>query len=177
MSDFLLSFQGSSQDKMHVLSLGCGNAAVEGLLIGEGHAVDALDVNEEAVSYARKKGVNAQVCDLLLWSPQVEKYDLVYCDGIFGHLLDGQEGFRSILTKIKKSLKQGGVVVISNDSSQISEDVQPHPAVPGFFWFTDKYLASQLESCEFKSIKTSHYLYKRPISGERNRLVAMAYKG
>ncbi|TDR74644.1 class I SAM-dependent methyltransferase [Photobacterium lutimaris] len=163
-------------NRLKILSLGCGNASIEELLVKAGHQVTAFDINEEAVQYAKSKGVDAMVCNLNEWDPIKESYDLVYCDGILGHLLDPINGFETLFNKILTSLKFGGMVMISNDASELSQDIQIHPDLPSFYWFSDSYLKNQLEGSNFTGIETLSYLYNRPLTGKKNRLIALGYK-
>lgn len=171
-----LIFDKSKKKKLKVLSLGCGNATIEKLLVGEGHSVTAFDINEEAIQYALSKGVDAQVCDLNKWEPTKDCFDVVYCDGILGHLLEPTAGFSSIFDKVMTTLNKDGMVLISNDSSDVEQDVQEHPDLPSFYWFSDEYLKNQLRNANFENVETLSYFYNRPLTGGRKRLIAIGFK-
>src|SRR5216683_1153265 len=71
-----------------ILSVGCGNAFVEGLLVRGGLKVDGVDLHERSVLHARRRGVQAVVGDIMNWSPKFEEYDVIFMDGVLGHLYD-----------------------------------------------------------------------------------------
>ncbi|WP_413740347.1 methyltransferase domain-containing protein [Sodalis sp. RH14] len=158
-----------------ILSIGCGNAFVEAELVKKGLSVDAFDLHEEAVSYALEKGVHARQVDLNTWEPEKEVYQLVYCDGIMGHLYR-KDGLQSILNRLHVTLSVNGKIIISNDPSTNNNNVQEHPSVPGFKWFSEEYIQSQLLEAGFKNMKFIYIEYLRPLSGPRNRLIVAATK-
>jgi protein-L-isoaspartate O-methyltransferase len=71
-----------------VLSVGCGNGFIEAELHKAGLSVLAIDVMPVAVRLARRKGVNAVVGDARRWRPPHEHWDLIYADGLLGHLIE-----------------------------------------------------------------------------------------
>src|SRR5262245_4666692 len=60
-----------------LLSLGCGNAAVEAELVRQGVSVLAVDALEEAVVLARRKGVDAVCADIFEWEP-AQTWPVIY---------------------------------------------------------------------------------------------------
>ena len=159
-----------------ILSVGCGNAFVEGELCSSGYRVLGLDIHELAVSFARQKGVDAHMQDFDKWEPPTEQFDLAYCDGIFGHLYREATGLGNVLLKLSRSLVHRGWILISNDASHSTLPVQKHPTVPGFHWFSPDYVEQQLLQHGFGDICTRSYEYDRPESGPRTRLVVTAQK-
>jgi predicted TPR repeat methyltransferase len=158
-----------------IISIGCGNAFVEQDLCREGYTVLGLDINESAVELAQHKGVPAIVADIYEWEPKGNDIDLIYCDGVLGHLYVEGTRCHSALTRLKSWLKPGeGILLISNDASKDGREVVDAPGVKGFYHFSEAFVASELMETGFKIVSTSSYVYQRPISGPRRRLVVAA---
>lgn len=157
-----------------ILSVGCGNAFVEQDLCEKGYQLRAIDINESAVKLALDKGVPATVADIYEWEPE-GNLDLIYCDGVLGHLyVEGAE-CREALTRLRQWLTPGeGILLISNDASKDGRAVVPAPGVKGFFHFSREFVVSELVKSGFKPVDTTSYLYQRPVSGPRRRLMIVA---
>jgi SAM-dependent methyltransferase len=166
---FLLESEGAG-----LLSVGCGNAAVEAGLTGEGHRVLGVDALAEAVELAKAKGVDAVCADILTWTPPPGPWSVVYADGVLGHLYDPVHGVRHALRRFLSWLPEGGALVISNDGPNTGEDIQSHPDVPGFAWLSRGYLHRQVEELGFRDTTSSHFMYERPLSGQRERVIVTA---
>jgi len=151
---------------VRIISLGCGNAAVEGDLVQRGYDVTGLDMNIEAVNYAKKKKVKAICGDFYTYEPE-EKFDIVYADGFFGHLYNVQNNVSSVFERITEViLKRKGVIVVSNDAPRDTlAEVQKHPHVPDFHFLAPNYLARQAKSAGLQNIEVNTFYYARPISG------------
>lgn len=161
-----------------VLSLGCGNAAVEAELVRSGHRVVAVDALSEAVELANAKGVEAVQADISVWSPP-EPWSVIYMDGVLGHLYDPADGVQPILRRIRSWLAPGpnGVAtfVASNDDTRNGEQAQPAPNVRGFHWLATGYLGEQALAAGFTSVEIEHFSYQRPQTGDRRRSVIAAH--
>jgi len=160
-----------------VFSLGCGNGFVEGDLVRAGRGVRAIDCNEEAVRLARSKGVDASAADYFRLSPaDVAGTDLLYADGLLGHLFDPERRLAPAFSKLMGlSLRQGAYLVFSNDSPLDPEaDFSPHERVKDFWFISKDYLARSLTSYGFAVKKSYYFPYLRPISGPRNRAICIA---
>ncbi len=158
-----------------ILSIGCGNAFIEHELAKKNYSIFAIDILEYAVDLARKKGITAVSANVKEWEPDNKEYDLIYCDGIMGHLYNHSDGLRKIITRLKTWLKsKDAILFISNDESTNQELVQTHPSVKGFHWFSDEFLRSELTSVGFSKIDIDHFIYDRPLSGKRKRIIASA---
>lgn len=83
-----------------LLSLGCGNAAVEAEVIRRGHDVVAIDAMEVAVQMARLKNVDAVCADIYQWDPQ-RTWAVAYINGVLGHLFDSMVGLVPVLSRIR----------------------------------------------------------------------------
>lgn len=157
-----------------LLSVGCGNAAVEAMLAAEGHRVLGVDALAEAVGLARAKGVEAVCAELLTWTPPPGPWTVIYADGVLGHLYDPYDGVLPALRRLRSWLAAGGALVISNDGPTTDADVQPHPEVRGFAWLSRSYLHRQVEAAGFRDVASSHFSYERPLSGQRERVIVTA---
>lgn len=158
-----------------LLSLGCGNATVEAELVANGYDVLAVDALEEAVRLASKKGVTAVKVDVESWIP-TSKWDVIYADGLFGHLYDPNGGLQPILTRIRSWLTPDrGTLVVSNDAPRDSNcDAKPAPGVPDFHWLSTALIESEARKAGFARVSTSSFVYDRPISGPRSRAIVIA---
>jgi SAM-dependent methyltransferase len=164
-----------------LLSLGCGNASVEAEVARSGFRVLALDAMEEAVTLARKKGVDAVCADIYQWEPD-EPWSVIYIDGVLGHLVHSDDGLTPILGRIQSWLapRPGASsgrasLVASNDAPNDGTELQKAPKVNGFYWISADYLRDQASKAGFDSADTDEFRYSRPISGERVRAVMTAY--
>jgi SAM-dependent methyltransferase len=160
-----------------LLSLGSGNAFVERVLGREGYPVLAVDALEEAVELARRAGVPAICQNLYTWEARTEYWDVVYADGLLGHLHDGGDGAQRALRLFHSWLKPaGGTVVISNDAPKTDEPVQQSANVPGFYWLSEGWIASELKRAGFARVSTATLTYRRPLSGPRTRAIITAHR-
>lgn len=158
-----------------IISIGCGNAFVEQDLCNKGYNVLGIDINESAVELAREKGVPAIVADINDWRPESNKVDLIYCDGVLGHLYFEDSGCRNALARLKSWLTPGeGILFISNDASKDGRKVADAPGVNGFYHFSEEFVVSELIDSGFELVDATNYLYERPLSGARQRLIVAA---
>lgn len=158
-----------------VLSVGCGNAFVERELQCDGYAVLAIDVLPDAVALARRNGVNAVVADATSWEPPEEGWDMVYADGLLGHLYDEPDGCVPILRQFRSWLRpRAGVLLVSNDAPPGRAAEAPAIGVPGFRWLSGPLLSRQIRAAGFELISSEEFVYERPLSGRRRRAVLTA---
>jgi SAM-dependent methyltransferase len=158
-----------------MISIGCGNAAVEAEITSAGHRVLAVDVIPEAVELARRKGIETVLADVRHWSPPAGAWTVVYADGVMGHLYDPEVGLLPVLTEIRSWLApHRGVLVISNDRPRGLASVQPAPGVPGFYWLSETLLGKQADAAGFDHLMSDTFSYHRPLSGDRERAVLTA---
>jgi hypothetical protein len=166
-----------NRDRKHLLlSLGAGNAFVERVLCREGYPVLAVDALDHAVQLARQAGVPAINRNLYSWKTEVQYWDVVYADGLLGHLHDGQDGAHVALRLFHSWLKPSGTVVISNDSPKTDASVQQSSNVPGFYWLSDHWIADELKRAGFSRVSTASITYRRPVSGLRTRAIITAHR-
>jgi SAM-dependent methyltransferase len=163
------AYRGWMRDKVlaangpRVLSLGCGNAAVERELADAGVRVLAVDALQDAVR-----------ADITEWQPG-ELWPVIYSDGLFGHLYAAEGGLTGIFERIRSWLAPGGTLIVSNDAPRDGEPVQEAPGVPGFRWLSGSYLAEQARAAGFRETVVESYGYERPLSGPRLRAVLTAH--
>ncbi|HTA05469.1 MAG TPA: methyltransferase domain-containing protein [Solirubrobacteraceae bacterium] len=160
-----------------LLSLGAGNAFVERVLGREGYPVLAVDALDEAVELARQAGVPAICQNLYTWDARPRYWDVVYADGLLGHLHDGNDGAHRALCRFYDWLKPtGGTVVISNDAPKTDEPVQQSANVPGFYWLSTGWIAAELKRAGFNRVSTATIVYRRPLTGPRSRAIITAHR-
>jgi SAM-dependent methyltransferase len=173
MSDLLRKFLTErGAETPGLISVGCGNAAVEAALVRQGYRVIGVDALEVPVELARAKGVDAVCADVFTWTPPPGPWDVVYADGVFGHLYDPDKGVQHAMERFRSWLPEGaGAIVVSNDGPRTDDDIEPHPDVPGFVWLSRSYLHDQVEAAGFHDVSSTHFTYERPLSGRRDRVI------
>ena len=159
----------------NILSIGSGNAFVESDLHQKGYQVMANDVNEDAIEIARKKGLSVILADINQWEPEQKNFDLIFCDGVVGHLYKPEVSLTKLFSRLRDWLvSKQGVLLISNDAAVINAPVHPHPRVKGFYWFSADYLRSELLKAGFEVVENESFIYHRPLTGEKERLILEA---
>lgn len=159
-----------------VFSMGCGNAAVEGVIGALNRTVRGIDVNVEAVELACQKGVDAFTTDYYdLLPADLAGADAVYADGFLGHLFDAENELAPALAKLAAlKLKPGTHLVFSNDAPKDPQDAfVPHPRVEGFWFISKDYLLKCLIQAGYLPVENYYFPYLRPVSGMRNRTVVI----
>jgi SAM-dependent methyltransferase len=143
-----------------ILSVGCGNAFVEGILAAEGFEIDGVDLHERSVLLAGRRGVHAEVGDVMNWTPRSPDYDLLFIDGVLGHLYDPDSPALILaLSRMRKWVAAGGMMIIANDLCGESERVIPSTTGVEFYRFSQGFLVESLASAELtcRSVETYHY--------------------
>jgi len=166
-----------SDDGATVFSIGCGNGFVEADLLGRNRTVRAMDYNDEAVELTRRKGVDAFKADFFDLTPaDLADVDVVYADGLLGHLFHPEKEVAPTLAKLASLAPKAGTrLVISNDSPRDpAAAFAPHEAVAGFWFVSKDYLAQQLAAVGFVPKESYYFTYDRPLSGTRNRTIVVA---
>ncbi len=160
-----------------IFSIGCGNAFIEGELVKNGIKVDGIDFNQEAAELAVKKGVNATSGDYYnMKNGSFNEYDMIYADGLIGHLFKADQGLERFFEKMKQlDLKKGCRILLSNDAPLESEmDFAKNESVQGFWFLSIEYLKEVLEKFGYEVEDDYYFSYERPISGTRNRSICIA---
>ncbi|MFL6164247.1 MAG: class I SAM-dependent methyltransferase [Jatrophihabitantaceae bacterium] len=157
-----------------LLSVGCGNGVVEAGLVAEGLRVLGVDPMEPAVELTKAKGVDVVCADALTWTPPPGRWSVVYADGSLGHLYDPDTGVRPALERFKSWLPEGGVLVLSVDPPWNGEaEVSKHSDLR-YYFLPQAYLCRQVEECGFRDVSSTVFVFEKPLTGPRDRLVVTA---
>jgi SAM-dependent methyltransferase len=176
-SHMVLKLLSLTADGANILSLGCGNAFVEGVVAKLDRRLKAIDCNAEAVALARQKNVDAITADYFTLEPSyAADVDAVYADGFLGHLFDGEHHLKPALEKlVALRLRSGAHLVFSNDApADPQQEFAPHPRVEDFWFIAKDYLQEQLTAIGFAPVESYYFPYMRPLSGMRNRTICVA---
>jgi 2-polyprenyl-3-methyl-5-hydroxy-6-metoxy-1,4-benzoquinol methylase len=160
-----------------VFSIGCGNGVIEARLASLDRVVRGIDCNPEAVALSVEKGVDATQTDFFdLESGALADVDLVYGDGVIGHLFDADRGLDDFFAQIREAgLADGARLVLSNDAPRLAGvDVAPHDRVRDFWFLSIEYLSHQLERFGLRVVERYYFPYVRPESGLRPRSICVA---
>jgi hypothetical protein len=160
-----------------IFSIGCGNATIEGALTSTGRSVSAIDCNLEAVALAISKGVAATHGDFLqMPAGGLSSFDLVYADGLVGHLCNATSGLAPFLAGVERArLRTTAKLLISNDAPRTrGAALEPHSSVSGFWLVAHDHLAHRLREIGFDILETYTFPYHRPQSGLRDRSICIA---
>jgi SAM-dependent methyltransferase len=160
-----------------VFSLGCGNGFVEAELIGHCRKVRAMDRNDEAVRLCAAKGVQAVRMEFFdLSAADLSDVDLIYADGLLGHLFRLPDGLAAFADKLRSvALRPGTVVAISNDAPRDrSAAFSPHDRLDDFWFLSKSYLAAALTAADLLVQESYYFPYTRPLSGLRLRAICIA---
>jgi protein-L-isoaspartate O-methyltransferase len=157
-----------------LLSVGCGNAVVESRLVAEGFRVLGVDPMEPAVELAKAKGVQVVCADALNWTPPPGPWTVLYADGSLGHLYDPATGVRPALDRFRSWLPEGGRLVLSVDPPWNGETEVSKHADLRYYFLPQGYLHRQVEECGFRDVRSTVFVFQKPITGPRDRLVVTA---
>jgi hypothetical protein len=172
MTELLRGLLAESSDPA-LLSVGCGNAIIEAGLVTEGFRVLGVDPMEPAVELAKARGVEVVCADALNWTPPPGPWTVVYADGSLGHLYDPDTGVRPVLERFKSWLPEDGTLVLSVDPPWSGEDVAKHQDLR-YYFLPKSYLHQQVEECGFRNVDSSVFVFEKPITGPRDRVVVTA---
>jgi len=136
-----------------VLSIGAGNGFTEAELQKAGFAVLATDVSEIALEYCRRKGLQTMHYEFPdLSFPGPLDFDVIYCDGLLGHLWQSEHGYSRCWRRFAELARVDSLLILSNDLADTDE--MPTLKVIGapdavFFrppagWFSHDAVASKL---------------------------------
>lgn len=169
----------SNCKKDFIISIGCGNGFIELELQNAGFAVVATDTNDKAVEIIQGKGLHGFRFDIVKDDTnKLVKADLIYADGLMGHIWHERFGYTQFFRKLYSMLKPGGRVIVSNDlcdenaeqgSLSVNADrrAQFYKSVPG-------YVATQIkETGLFVIVCEEIFVYERPGRGHRRREIVL----
>lgn len=105
---YLLAAKLISRSKGTLLDIGCGNGGGSLSLQSQGFAVTGIDLSKVGVAKARKKGLEAIVCDVEADNIPGE-YDVIVCLEVLEHL----QFPLKVLEKLRRNLSRDGELIIS----------------------------------------------------------------
>jgi hypothetical protein len=110
-------FRSLNPRRKTVLSVGSGNGVFELELQMDGWHVLATDLAVSAVKVCRLRGLKAEQFDLLSDALPEGTHEVVYVDGVFGHLWNRQSRTTHVWSALSRLAKSGSIAVVSNDLS------------------------------------------------------------
>ncbi|MDQ3802470.1 MAG: class I SAM-dependent methyltransferase [Acidobacteriota bacterium] len=103
----------------HVLSIGAGNGFTEAELVAAGFNVLATDRSEIALRFCERKGLVTAKYEFPEEPPEcLRGFDVVYCDGVLGHLWQPAAGCQEFWVKTTKFCHRDALMLLSNDLSE-----------------------------------------------------------
>lgn len=159
-----------------LISLGCGCGFTELALARAGYRVLATDLSPSAVASARRKGLQARCFDVI-GDTITERWQIVYADGLLGHLWVPDRGLAPAITATRRLLATGGVVVVANDLADSDDEcnlaVSSDPQAE-FFRPPRDYLYRAFNASG-RVVDEVVFHYRRPSGAPRRRQVLVAY--
>lgn len=157
-----------------LVSVGAGNGFVEAALAAAGSDVLATDVAASALRVCRAKGLTTTAFDLMEDDP-VGEFDVIYCDGVMGHLWDSASASIPAWIALASLGHAGSICVVSNDLSDDDETVRfavrtsPGAAFyrPPATWFARDARSTKLWSVESEEI----YRHVRAGAARRREII------
>jgi methionine biosynthesis protein MetW len=93
-----------------VLDIGCHDGSISVLVTANGNKVSGLDVSTDAVTLARRKGLDAKAWDIEKGLPYEDgSFDIVLMGEVLEHIFD----VNSVLEEVKRVLDKEGALVVS----------------------------------------------------------------
>lgn len=111
-----------------VISIGAGNGCMEAELMAAGWDVLATDIADSALAHCRAKGLATAKVSLGEDS-SVGTFDVIYCDGVLGHLWEPNRGIAAAWEELSQFGHAGSICIVSNDLSD--DDTRADFAVRG----------------------------------------------
>lgn len=103
--------------RSRLVSVGAGNGFVESALAAAGWDVLATDPAGSALALCRAKGLTTASFDLMDDHCSLGTFDVIYCDGVMGHLWEPTRGSGSAWTALAALGHEGSICLVSNDLS------------------------------------------------------------
>lgn len=132
-------------ENANVLDAGCGNGIDAAYLESKGHQVNAFDLSEEMLSYARERTeeVTYTRADFLEFDYGVNLYDGILASYSLIHL--PKKILPQALSRIYKGLKDGGYFFVGMQSGESAEQYIDEPLVPDTRFFMNVVSRDELE--------------------------------
>lgn len=160
---------------LRLVSIGAGNGCVEVALAADGWDVLATDPAASALRICRAKGLATARLALLEDGP-IGPFDIVYCDGVMGHLWDPASASSiAAWTALAGLGRRDSICIVSNDLSDDDQDprfgVRSDPGAafyrPPAGWFARDARATSLWAVEGERL----YAYVRGGVPRRREIV------
>ncbi|HEX8122903.1 MAG TPA: class I SAM-dependent methyltransferase [Solirubrobacteraceae bacterium] len=158
----------------NLISVGAGTGHAEAALAARGWNVLATDPAGSALRICRGKGL-ATARFALLEDPPLGRFDVIYCDGVLGHLWDPDEASIPAWTALAALGRRDTICVVSNDLSDDDDSarfaVRTSRAAafyrPPATWFGRDARATSLWSVESEHL----YAYLRAGAARRREII------
>jgi hypothetical protein len=115
-SRLLKVFETAEVPGRRVISIGAGNGCMEAELMAAGWDVLATDIADSALAHCQAKGLATAKVSLGEES-NVGTFDVIYCDGVLGHLWEPGKGVAGALEELGQFGHTGSICITSNDLS------------------------------------------------------------
>lgn len=165
-------------DHRTLVSVGAGNGFVEAELSAAGWDVLATDPAESALTRCREKGLRTARF-ALLEDPAPGTFDVIYCDGVLGHLWEPGGRSTRAWTALAELGRAGSICVAANELAD--GDAKPQFAVrsspgarfyrPPAHWFERDAAASG----RWEPVTRELYHSERAGSARRRELLVLRY--
>jgi SAM-dependent methyltransferase len=159
-----------------LVSVGAGTGRMEVELAAAGWAVLATDSSEAAIAHCRAKGlVTAQFT--LTEDQGLGGFDVVYCDGVLGHLWESTTGCQRAWHSLAELGSDGALCLASNDLSD--DDRAPRFGVrasPDACYFRPPagcFAAEAAASGQWTLVSQSIYPYERAGVSRRREVIML----
>ena len=103
-----------------LVSVGAGNGVLEAVLAAAGWDVLATDPALSALRFCRARGLPTRRFELLR-DPPVGRFDVVYCDGVMGHLWNSRSASVPVWVALAELGRRDSICCVSNDLSDSAE--------------------------------------------------------
>lgn len=161
-----------------ILSLGAGNAFIENELSVHYKNILVTDVCESALQLARNKGLIARLLDVsknFALEFKTEKVDLLFSEGLVGHVFDEQLSVKEFLRNGREILAERGIIFIGNEVPTNGHELQLL-ARANYYFTSAQFLEQALLDAGFTNIHSLLVPYERPGEGTQHRVWAWGTK-
>ena len=159
-----------------LVSIGCGPAFVERELLSN-YRIKALctDVLEEFLAGPASEGLETKAISAFELSKVGEAFDLIYLDGVMGHLSEERNYphcgcLGKIFSYLMANLSENGVILTSDDCPYQQNRLEVHAKMP-HYRFADELFFSEAKSVGLQPIDSWYFEFERPSVGNVIRRV------
>jgi SAM-dependent methyltransferase len=146
----------------------------------QGYDVLATDVSEIALEYCRRKGLKTLRYEFPTQVfPMHSKFDVIYCDGLLGHLWELDQTYASCWRRLAELADADALLILSNDLADTDgAPVLKVMGVPGATFFRPPagWFAKAAEASKFWRVEETRLLrYLRRGLPRRREILALRY--